>query len=98
MNIEKHIENLKRYIKEDVIIEQDGSDFAEFCKGHCDDIQAVLEELDNRIPRKDIEKELQELEVPILCWGGRGNGKTYARAVKEAKKYLLRKLLNKEEN
>lgn len=59
-------------------------------------IEKVLNELDKRISVEKLEKELDELQVPILCWGGRGNGKSYARAVKEAKKYLLKKLLNKE--
>lgn len=46
MNIERHISNLKQYIKDDEMIEKDGSDFANFCKGHIDDIQAVLNELE----------------------------------------------------
>ena len=52
MNIEEHIKNLKKYIKEDEIIENDNSDFAQFCKGHIEDIQAVLdyiEKLENII-------------------------------------------------
>ena len=61
-DIEKHIKNLKQYIKEDEIIENDNSDFAQFCKGHIEDIQAVLDELDNRIPRKDIEDKKKECE------------------------------------
>ena len=48
MYIEKHISNLKQYIKDDEIIEKDGSDFANFCKGHIDDIQAVLNELEKK--------------------------------------------------
>lgn len=48
MDIEKHISNLKQYIKDDEIIEKDGSDFANFCKGHIDDIQAVLNELEKK--------------------------------------------------
>lgn len=48
MNIERHISNLKQYIKDDEIIEKDGSDFANFCKGHIDDIQAVLNELEEK--------------------------------------------------
>ena len=43
MNIERHISNLKQYIKDDEIIEKDGSDFANFCKGHIDDIQALID-------------------------------------------------------
>lgn len=52
MNIEEHIKNLKQYIKEDEIIENDNSDFAQFCKSHCEDIQAILdyiEKLENII-------------------------------------------------
>jgi hypothetical protein len=48
MNIERHISNLKQYIKDDEIIEKDGSDFANFCKGHIDDIQTVLNELEKK--------------------------------------------------
>lgn len=55
-DIEKHIKNLEQYIKEDEIIENDNSDFAQFCKGHIEDIQAVLNELDNRIPKEEVEK------------------------------------------
>lgn len=61
-DIEKHIKNLKQYIKEDEIIENDNSDFAKFCKGHIEDIQAVLDELENRIPRKAIEDKKKECE------------------------------------
>lgn len=53
MYIEKHISNLKQYIKDDEIIEKDGSDFANFCKGHIDDIQAVLNELEKKDTDKD---------------------------------------------
>ena len=42
IDIDKHIRNLKEYIRDDVIIEKDGSDFANFCKCHIEDIQAVL--------------------------------------------------------
>lgn len=59
-DIEKHIKNLKQYIKEDEIIENDNSDFAQFCKSHCEDIQAILDELENRIPTEAIEKKIQE--------------------------------------
>ena len=55
-DIEKHIKNLKQYIKDDEIIENDNSDFAQFCKGHCEDIQAILDELENRIPKEEVEK------------------------------------------
>ena len=63
MDIEKHISNLKQYIKDDEIIEKDGSDFANFCKGHIDDIQAVLNELekkDNKI--KELEGRCRNLD------------------------------------
>ena len=48
-DIEKHIKNLKQYIKEDEIIENENSDFAKLCNSHCKDIQAVLDELENRM-------------------------------------------------
>lgn len=52
MEIEKHIQNLKDYIRIDKDnINYDDSDFAQFCKSHCEDIQAVLDELNNRIPK-----------------------------------------------
>ena len=56
MNIERHISNLKQYIKDDEIIEKDGSDFANFCKGHIDDIQAVLDYIET------MQKEFDRLE------------------------------------
>lgn len=61
MNLEQHIKNLKDYIRIDKEnINYDDSDFAQFCKGHCEDIQAVLDELENRIPSEAIEKKIQE--------------------------------------
>lgn len=61
MEIEKHIQNLKDYIRIDKEnINYDDSDFAQFCKSHCEDIQAVLDELENRIPTEAIEKKIQE--------------------------------------
>lgn len=46
MGIEKNIKNLKEYIRLDrENIVYDDSDFAKFCKSHCEDIQAVLDEL-----------------------------------------------------
>lgn len=63
MEIEQHIKNLKDYIRIDKEnINYDDSDFAQFCKSHCEDIQAVLDELDNRISRKDIEDKKKECE------------------------------------
>lgn len=62
ISLEKHIENLKKYIKEDVVIEKDNSDFAQYCKGHCEDIQAVLDELDRRIKPEVIEEKIKEYE------------------------------------
>lgn len=41
-----------------------------------------------------IKEKLDEIKVPILIYGGRGNGRTYAKAEKEAKKYILQYLLN----
>ena len=47
MDIEKNIKNLKDYIRLDrEYIVYDDSDFAKFCKSHCEDIQAVLDELE----------------------------------------------------
>lgn len=47
MDIEKNINNLKEYIRLDrENIVYDDSDFAKFCKSHCEDIQAVLDELE----------------------------------------------------
>lgn len=67
MNIEIHINNLKQYIKDDEIIEKDGSDFANFCKGHIDDIQAVLNELDRLKKYEELEwQEFNELAVASL--------------------------------
>ena len=54
MEIEKHIQNLKDYIRIDKDnIDYDDSDFAQ-CKSHCEDIQAVLDELDKTY--KEIER------------------------------------------
>ena len=67
MSLEQHIKNLKDYIKYDVIIEKDNSDFAQFCKNHCEDIQTVLNELDNRIPRENIFNKINEfIEKSLL--------------------------------
>ena len=55
--IETHISNLKQYIKDDEIIEKDGSDFANFCKGHIDDIQAVLNELEKKQEEVKLKRE-----------------------------------------
>lgn len=53
MEIEKHIQNLKDYIRIDKEnIAYDDSNFSQFCKEHCEDIQAVLdyiEKLENII-------------------------------------------------
>jgi hypothetical protein len=79
MNIERHISNLKQYIKDDEIIEKDGSDFANFCKGHIDDIQTVLNELEKKdkvidemaewINKQDIDEEIckNNITQPELC-------------------------------
>ena len=89
-DIEKHIKNLKQYIKEDEIIEDkiiknDNSDFAKFCKGHIEDIQAVLNELDNRIPREIVENKLKELEE-----------KDYILSSRQSEISIIKELLNKE--
>lgn len=64
-----------------------------------DNIEKEIEKLQYKANKYDslIEKikgKLEEIKVPILVYGGRGNGRTYARAEKEAKKYILQYLLN----
>lgn len=87
MEIEKHIQNLKDYIRIDKDnINYDDSDFAQFCKSHCEDIQAVLDELENRIPTEAIEKKIQEYK---------GLKEMDMRAYEEQVK-PLKELLNKE--
>lgn len=44
--LEKHINNLEEYCKDDDLFEKDG-DFKEFCDNHIADIQAVIKELKN---------------------------------------------------
>lgn len=67
-NIEKHIQNLKDYIRIDKDnINYDDSDFAQFCKSHCEDIQAVLKELEfanNKI------NELENADLAIIYTTG----------------------------
>ena len=63
MDLEQHIKNLKDYIRIDKEnINYDDSDFAQFCKSHCEDIQAVLKELDNRIPREKVNEIIDDYE------------------------------------
>lgn len=53
--LEQHIKNLKDYIRIDKEnIAYDDSDFAQFCKGHCEDIQVVLDYIEK------LEKELED--------------------------------------
>ena len=85
MNIERHISNLKQYIKDDEIIEKDGSDFANFCKGHIDDIQAVLNEL-----------EKKEAEIDKLRKSNKDLLKKLRNRVKEVKKLTRYSLYKKE--
>ena len=85
MYIEKHISNLKQYIKDDEIIEKDGSDFANFCKGHIDDIQAVLNEL-----------EKKEAEIDKLRNTNKDLLKKLRNRVKEVKKLTRYSLYKKE--
>ena len=85
MDIEKHITNLKQYIKDDEIIEKDGSDFANFCKGHIDDIQAVLNEL-----------EKKEAEIDKLRNTNKDLLKKLRNRVKEVKKLTRYSLYKKE--
>ena len=85
MDIETHISNLKQYIKDDEIIEKDGSDFANFCKGHIDDIQAVLNEL-----------EKKEAEIDKLRKSNKDLLKKLRNRVKEVKKLTRYSLYKKE--
>lgn len=85
MNIERHISNLKQYIKDDEIIEKDGSDFANFCKGHIDDIQSVLNEL-----------EKKEAEIDKLRKSNKDLLKKLRNRVKEVKKLTRYSLYKKE--
>jgi len=62
------------------------------------DVREEIKELQTKANKYDalvenVKNEVKELEVPILIYGGRGNGKTYARAEKEAKKYVLKYIL-----
>ena len=66
MYIEKHISNLKQYIKDDEIIEKDGSDFANFCKGHIDDIQAVLNELEKKDRQIEASNQEHKYDVKMI--------------------------------
>lgn len=87
MGIEKNIENLKEYIridKENLVY--DDSDFAQFCRSHCGDIQAVLDELKNSISIKKIEEEIENIR--------KENDK-----IKDNKKYdLIQKTVRIKEN
>lgn len=62
------------------------------------DVREEIKELQTKANKYDalvenVKNEVKELEVPILIYGGRGNGRTYARAEKEAKKYILKHIL-----
>ena len=87
MGIEKNIENLNEYIridKENLVY--DDSDFAQFCRSHCGDIQAVLDELKNSISIKKIEEEIENIR--------KENDK-----IKDNKKYdLIQKTVRIKEN
>lgn len=58
-----------------------------------EDTETVLQALDNSISKDKVKELLKDLKVPILIYGGRGNGRTYARAEKQAKIWILEKLL-----
>lgn len=70
-------------------------DWAKRC---LDNIEKEMKQLQTKANKYDalaekIKNEVKELEIPIIIYGGRGNGKTYARAEKEAKKYILKHIL-----
>lgn len=56
-------------------------------------VEIVLKAVENSIPKEVVEEKIKELKVPILIYGGRGNGRTYARAEKQAKIWILQELL-----
>lgn len=59
MDISKHIVNLKEYIRIDKENIEYTGDFGEFCKGHIEDIEAILKE--NQRLNKIIDLMAQEL-------------------------------------
>ena len=65
MEIEQHINNLKEYCRLDrENIEYQG-DFGEFCKGHIEDIEAVLTALDNSVSKDEIKEIIQRIDNDV---------------------------------
>lgn len=64
MELEEAIANLEEYIKlDEKYIDYDDSDFAKFCKNHCEDIQKVLHYIkEESIPRAVVEEKIEELK------------------------------------
>jgi hypothetical protein len=61
-DIEEHINNLKEYCRLDrTNIEYEG-DFGEFCKGHIEDIEAVLSALENSVSKDVIKAKINEVK------------------------------------
>ena len=56
-------------------------------------IETVLQALENSVSKDKVKEILKDLKFPILIYGGRGNGRTYAKAEKQAKIWILEKLL-----
>ena len=62
MDISKHIENLKEYIRIDKQNIEYTGDFGEFCKKHIEDIEAILKE--NQRLNKMVEIMAEHLTTP----------------------------------
>ena len=61
-------------------------------------IETLIQALENSIDKSVVEEKIKELKVPILAYGGKGNGRTYARAEKQAKIWILQELLQRKES
>ncbi len=83
--VNKHIQNLKKYCKDDIdfrgqTAEEEKSDFDVFCDNHIADIEAVIEELNNKtklvelmteyISKEDVSEEFCHTRydpIPVEC-------------------------------
>ncbi len=61
-DLSKHIENLKEYIRIDKQNIEYTGDFGEFCKGHIEDVEAILKE--NKKLNKMVELMTENLTTP----------------------------------